>query len=194
MNDTLNYQIADYKSRLKTLLVNDENIIRIISPELVGDFDIDTILTGGEFLVDGERVLLQGYVLDFYFIPDTTLEDKLFICFEIETPRIEKGFLADFTLNVFVFTLKTNVILSEFTDPKKSDMLKLGFIGNRIDICCDIIEEKFKGLTEFGLGQILPTTTNFITTTAPTNNYYGKRMSFNVKSYSPRKRGDDCGN
>lgn len=195
-----NYLTANFKRKLRNVLSASDEMITIISPKEDSRFDIDQILLGGTYEVENptthamEKIILQGYILDFYYIPDTIIENKLFVCIESNVESVSDNVIGDFTIDVWVFTPKTNVVLTEFTVPKKSEVNTLGYIGNRIDTACAIIENLFKGSDQYGLGLIKASPRNFISTGAPTTDYYGKKMRFTVSGYIPIEGGDACGN
>lgn len=199
MSETsFSYYAANFKRKLINTLVSNDDITTIISPELKTGFDIDEILRGGTYekTINGakQKTTLQGYILDYYYAAsETTIENKLFICVETNVNSIEENIIGDMIADVWVFTPKTNVTLSDYSTPSMSDMNTLGYIGNKIDCCIEIIEKLLRGSTKYGLGMVRPVSRGYMTTSPPTSNYYGKKLSFTVKGYSP-KEVDNCGN
>jgi hypothetical protein len=192
-DQTFSYLSALYKSRLLNMLSINEDIAFIISPEDDYGIDIDQILLGGEFIVNKQKITLQPYLYDYYFIPTTLTTAKLLICTEIDIKTIENSIMNDFMFDVFIFSPRTNITLNENTIPKKSEINQKGIIGNRIDSACQIVEDLFKGSENFGLGLIVPVSRDYMTTFSPNDTYAGKRLRFSVKGFSPRKD-DLCGN
>ena len=195
---SFSYLTANFKRKLINTLVSNEDIITIISPEIKYGLDVEDILRGGTFdvIVGGkkQREILQGYILDYYYAAsDTTVENKLFICIETNVATVEKGILATLVADIWIFTPKTNVTLSEYTTPNNSDINGIGYIGNRIDVCVQMIENFLKGSEEYGLGRVLPSERGYMSMSAPNTLYYGKKLSFTVTGYSPREA-DNCGN
>ena len=195
-----NYLIANFKRKLRNTLASSDDIVTIISPTEDARFDIDQILLGGTYEVynsstgKNEKVVLQAYIPDFYYVPDTIVENKLFICIESFVDTITDNIMSEFFIDVWVFTQKTNVILTEYTVPKSSEVNTLGYMGNRIDVACAMIENLFKGSEKYGLGIIRANPRSFITVGSPTTEYYGKKMRFTVNGYVPLESGDVCGN
>ena len=190
---TSGYLVANFTRKLINSLVGSEDVVTIMNPTQDDRFDIRDILLGGEFMVDGEKINLQGYIFDHYFVPDTTVEGKVFICVEANVDYIDKNIISEFPLDVYIFTYKTNVRLTDFTIPTKTEINEMGYLGNRISAITDAVDRVLRGMDNVGLGLVIPSPRGFMKPSAPDNNYYGKKLSYQVKGYTP-KEVDVCGN
>jgi hypothetical protein len=187
------YWAGEYKSKIIKLIIKSDETIKLMNPQLDERFDIQDILLGGKFEIDGSQVLLQGYVFDYYFVPSTIIESKVFICVETEVKNISDDTLSEFSLIVNVFTEKDNVAVNEGTIPTKTEMSQLGYAGNRIDMLCQSIEKILRGRKDFGIGKVKRNPLNYSTISAPTIDYYGRSLRYIVKNYT-KDSGDNCGN
>lgn len=186
------YWAGKYKSKIENLLVYSDEIIKLINPIDDDRFDIQDVLLGGTFEIDGEQVILQGHIFDYFYIPSTVVQSKVFICIETEVNEVYEDLITEFTLNVNVFTEKSNVMMSENSIPSKTEMAKLKYAGNRIDMLCQSIEKLLRGNSSFGIGNIRRARNRYSTISAPSNEYYGRTMRYTVKNYT-EDEGDDCG-
>lgn len=184
-NETFTYLSALYKSRLLNMFSTSDDLFFIISPTPVQGFDNDQILLGGEFIIKGNKTVLQPYLYDFQFVPTTLTEAKLIVCVEIDSTSVENSMMSNFVFNVYIFSPRTSIPLNEYTIPKKSEVNQHGLIGNRIDCTCQIIEHLMKGSESFGLGKITVAARDFTAPFSPDDAYAGKRMKFKVNGFSP---------
>lgn len=181
-----------YKKRIIDLLLKDELIVKLINPTpnpLLDD--IIDVLTGGQWIVQGKQVKEQGHIFDHDFVDDTITEEKTFIFVETNIPYVSANCpLTDFYLYVTVFANNNLVNLTSSSMPKKSDMRKLGYIGNRIDILCAVIDKILNGNNKIGIGKVMPSDRNFTSIYKPKVGYYGKQLRYFVKGYNTER--DSC--
>lgn len=189
------YYTGRYKDRILSLLINSDSVVKLINPTMDKRFELDEILLGGTYFVyndrhEKEKVVLQGHIFDSIFIPDTTDEQKVFICIETLINSVEQGIFNDFSLFIHVYVPKSLVRLDGYSSPRHTEMMKLGFSGNRVDMLCDAIDEKLNGNDKFGIGDVEPAPRNFLTLSVPNDKYYGKCLQYTVKNYIDKDKCD----
>lgn len=182
------YYSGRYKDKILSLLINSDDVVKLINPTMDKRFELDEILLGGTYFVynakhEKEKVVLQGHLFDSIFVPDTTDEQKVFICIETLINSIERGIFNAFSLFIHVYVSKDLVRLDGNSTPRHAEMMKLGFSGNRVDMLCDAIDRKLNGNSSFGIGDVEPSSRNFLTLSIPNDKFYGKCLQYTVKNY-----------
>lgn len=172
-------------------LLKSKLVRKLINPTPNDLLDETEILLGGEWLIDGEKVEAQGHIFDFNFVDDTITDSKVFIFVETDIPIVEHGnMFAEFNLYVSIFADKDLIRLSQLSIPTKQEMKALGYEGNRIDILCGVIDELLNGVSVNGVGNLQPATMGYMKMYQPNRQYYGKVLTYKVKSYNDG--GDRC--
>lgn len=190
MNKNL-YYMGKYKSKILSLLVNSKDVVDLINPIIKPGyeqyFSIDDILLGGTYEITksngSEKMEIQGHLFDYLFVPDTTTEEKVFVCTEVLVDDIADNIFNNFIMYIHVFASKSLIRLDSFSTPKSIDMKKRGFTGNRIDMLCDAIDRTLNGNTSFGIGDVSLIPRNPISLYLPNDKYYGKVLKYSVKNY-----------
>lgn len=190
------YYLGRYKEKIISLLLNSDNVIKLINPQEDERFEIEDILLGGTFNVpdkegiNNEIVTLQGHIFDYLFVPDTTTEDKTFICIETFIDSIENTYFDKLSMDIHVYAAKPIVQLDGYSKPTSSEMKKLGFSGNRIDMLCDAINRELNGNKTFGIGNVKLFDRNPLSISLPNDKFYGKCLRYTVRNFIEV---DDCG-
>lgn len=189
------YYAGRYKDKILSLLINSDSVVKLINPTMDERFELDEILLGGAYFVYNsehkkEKVVLQGHMFDSLFVPDTTSEQKVFVCVETLVNSVEQGVFNNFSLFINVYVPKSLVRLDGYSSPRRTEMMKLGFSGNRVDMLCDAIDEKLNGNDKFGIGDVEPAPHNFLTLSVPNNEFYGKCLHYTVKNYIDKDKCD----
>ena len=190
---------ADYKYKIINLLLRNNKFIQLVSPKESDcqDIDIIDVMLGGKWLVNGKWYTEQGYIFDHDFVDDTVKEKKTFVFVDVDIPSVQKNIFLDFNLYVFVFTDKSLIRLNQWSSPTSHEVKKMGYFatdsyGNRIDALCDCIDETLNENEKIhGLGDIIPSPRNHLSTYRPNNQYYGKCLSYHITNYNTG--GDQCG-
>lgn len=197
------YASAEYKNRIINLLLNNENFVKLMNPDLSdsntenGELDEIDILVGGEWQIDGKRVKKQGQVFDFNFVSETISESKTFLFVETVVDSIQDKIFTDFEMYICVFTDKDLVRLTQYTNPTTLEVRDMGFYssrtrGNRIDALCDCIDGILNENPKIkGIGDLEPSPRNHMTVYQPNNEFYGKCLRYHIKNYNPG--GEHCG-
>lgn len=181
------------------LLLQDKFLISLIDPkpskcELL---DVNDVLLGGQWTFNDKKYNEQGYIFDYNFVDNTTIDEKTFIFVDVNIDAVDKNMFADFDLYVCVFTDKKLVRITSKTVPSVSDIQNRGYYastyGNRIDIMCDVIDRILNGYNKTpAIGDIQPSSRGYLTNYSPNKNYYGKCLKYHVKNYNDG--GGNCGN
>lgn len=185
--------VGKYKNKIVNILVNNEKVIKLIDPHENEDLDIQDVLIGGTFYVDGKKVKEQGYIFDYDFVSETTTEVKTFIEIECFVNRTENGMFNNFVLGLKIISHKDAIRLSKYTSPTNTEMIKDGVYTNRIDGLCSVIDSLLNGKSDMGIGNLSPIPSGFNQVYYPPNTkYYGKTLTYTVMNYN--EQGDECGN
>ncbi len=175
-----------YKNKIIKLLINNELVIKMINPTPNPKLDdIADVLLGFSGKVGSETVEEQGHIFDHDFVDDTVTNEKTFIFIETQIPTISTSSpLVDFNLYITVFCHERLVDLNNNSVPTKNEMKKMGYIGNRIDILCSVIDKIMMGNKNLGIGAVSPSKQNFSCVYKPKIGYYGKQLRYIVKGYN----------
>ena len=193
------YAASKYKNDIINLLYKSDNFIKLIDPvpSECPNLDIEDVLSGGTWIIDGKEWKEQGYVFDYNFVSETTTDKKTFVFVETDIDTIRDNIFTDFNLYVCVFTDKDLIRLNRSTTPTTKEVKQMGYFassthGNRIDILCDCIDRILQGSSRIaGVGDIQPAPRNHMTIYTPNSKYYGKCLKYNITNYNPG--GDECG-
>lgn len=183
------YYIGRYKENIISLLLNSDNVIALINPTTDARFEIEDILLGGTFDVYNEqdkkeRIELQGHIFNYLFVPDTTTEERVFICIDTFIDSIDNStYFNNFSMLINVYSPKEMVRLNKYSVPTSSEMKAMGFSGNRVDMLCDAIDRVLNGNKTFGIGEVSLASRNPITLSLPNDKYYGKCLKYKVKNF-----------
>lgn len=171
-------------------LLKSELVRKLINPAPNDLLDETEILLGGEWLINGEKVEAQGHIFDFNFVDDTITDSKVFIFVETDIPTVQRDRFAEFNLYVSIFADKALIRLSQMSIPTKQEMKALGYEGNRIDILCGVVDDLLNGVNVKGVGNLQPATMGYMKMYQPNRQYYGKVLTYKVKSFNDG--GDRC--
>lgn len=188
------YFSGEYKDKVIKLLINNDIIVQLIDPHSDNpdvDLDLPDILLGGEWIINGKKIVEQGNIFNHNFVPLLTDETKTFIFVETDIQTIEENTFTQFGLYVYIFTHKDLIRLTNQSTPTKNTMKKAGYAGNRIDCLCDAVDRVLNGKEDFGIGNVIPAGRNHLLPYSPNNIHYGKVLKYTVKNYN--SGGDDCG-
>ena len=193
------YYAAEYKSRIINLLVQNDNIVKLINPtpSKCDDIDIYNVLLGGQWIINGKKYEEQGHIFDYNFVNDTTTDQKTFVFVETDIDTVEQNMFLNFNLYVCIFTYKSLVRITNTTHPNAKELKKMGCFatqtGNRIDALCDVVDGILNGNSKIhGIGDIKPAPRGHVTMYCPNNKYYGKCLKYNISNLN--MGGDECGN
>lgn len=118
--------LTEYKNRFMEFLINNKQICSLLT---------DT---------DGESIpydnLKYTQIFPYDFIPDTIDEQKTFICFDVDIPRVKTLAVTDVYLYVYVFTHK--------------DLMRIPQKGIRPDLICHVIDTAINGDTTWGFEKL----------------------------------------
>lgn len=185
--------IGLYKKKIIEILTKNQDVIKLIDPVLDDNLEIEDILLGGTFVVDGKRKKYQGYIFDFDFISDTISEAKTFIEIECYIVKTEANMFNNFILEIKVISHKNSIRLDKFTSPTSSEMNDKGVYSNRVDGLCTVIDKLLNGKNDMGVGNLNPVTNGYnVVYPLSNNNYYAKSLAYMVKNCN--ESGDICEN
>ena len=175
-----------FKNKIIKLFIKNPLLVRLINPKKNESLDdVAEVLLGFDGVVGDKRVYEQGHIFDHDFADDTTITERTFIFVETQVPTVNVNSpLIDFNLYITVFTCHRLVDLSDTSVPTKNEMKKLGYMGNRIDILCAVIDEILNGYENLGIGRVMPSGINYTTIYKPKVGYYGKQLRYTVKGYN----------
>lgn len=192
------YYSSEYKNKIINLLLKNEDFIKVVNPSesKCDELDVIDVMIGGQWIIDGQKYEEQGYIFDYNFVNNTTLDEKTFIFVETDIDTVRQNTFTDFNLYVFIFTDKNLVRLSNSSVPTVKQIKDMGYFastyGNRIDILCDIVDRTLNGSDKLiGLGDVEPAQRNYVTLYCPNSNYYGKCLKYHITNYNDG--GDECG-
>lgn len=187
----LNFEGA-YKEKVINLLIKNALLVKLINPTPNKTLDdIYDVLLGGEWIINGEQIKEQGHIFDHDFVDDTTTQEKVFMFIETQIPSVNSNTgLVDINLYITIFAKNRLVNLTNISSPTKSEMKKLGYKGNRVDMLCAIVDNILNGKKTIGLGKVSPATSNFSRVYIPKTGYYGKQLTYTIKGYNTS--GDEC--
>ena len=186
------YRASAYKNKIINLLLQNEDFIKLVNPQepVHEDLDVIDMLLGGSWILLDEngkkkQYKVQGSVFDFTFVPETTTDEKTFVCVETNIPKITKRIFTEFNLVITVFTNKNLVSINKGTVPTVKEVKNMGYFtghtANRIDVLCDIIDKTLNGNEKIhGIGDIHASDRYFCENYIPNNKFYGKSLLYNI--------------
>lgn len=183
---TNEYYLSLFKEKIVQLICSDEVAVKLINPVRNKYLDLEDVLLGGTFNVDGQIIKEQGYIFDYKYVSETVVDEKTFIC--VEAFPISYTYpLIDVILYVHIYVHKGVMVLTSKesanpSSPTRNEMYELGYIGNRCDQLTQVIGRLLNGSNKIGgVTDIHPYERGYITLDVPNYNFYGKCMSFKVK-------------
>lgn len=192
------YYAASYKNKIINLLLKSKDFIRLInpSPSDCEYLDIIDVLLGGEWMFNGKQYKEKGHVFDYDFVAETTTDVRTYIFVETDIEYVRQRIFTDFNLYVYIFTSKNLVRITDTSVPTVQQVKDMGYVtgtyANRIDVLCDIVDRILNGNDKIqGIGSVVPADRGFCTLYCPNNNYYGKRLKYNITNLNEYE--DYCG-
>lgn len=186
--------VGNYKDKIIKLLVENEDIIRLINPEIDEEYngiiDEKDVLLGGRWVIGGKVHYENGHIYDYNFATDRTDDVKTFIFVEVIVDNVYDTAFTNFKLIICPFAHKDLVRLDKTSIPTKSEMQKKGYSGNRIDMLCDVIDKIINGNNTMGIGNVEPCYRDYLQMFLPNYRYYGKCIAYTVKNYYDNR--DEC--
>lgn len=186
IQNTTETNLTLFKDKIIKKICKDDIVIKLLNPVGHEELDIEDILRGGKWQVDGELIEEQGYIFDFNYVNQTTTEEKAFICVEA-LPSYYQYPLIDVSLYIHIYVhrgimqLTSNKSVNP-SSPTKNEMSELGYIGNRCDQLIQAVGRLINGATDIGgISEIKPHNRGFIVLETINNNFYGKCLIYNVK-------------
>ncbi|MDF2700903.1 MAG: hypothetical protein K0Q49_2467 [Haloplasmataceae bacterium] len=181
------YELGNYKQKIVTLFLNNQDIIDLMLPNKNTKYSIAQQLFG--YTDQNGNVIFKGQLFPYYYTDGTNQEARTFIQVETDVPQIDKnGFLKGINLYVYEFTHLSLVKLSD------ADIIKYknkGYIGTcRTDILAMAIDNILNKNDTFGIGELKLKNVKIFR--PPTNEYYGRVLQYSVNSENTG--GDICGN
>lgn len=159
-------ELGDYKNRLRSIFVNNDNICKLLLGQDYEDADYD---------LDDE---LDKYVIPHLYIPDTITETKSYIMYET---TMSKAYGKTKTMKVIVQAICHKDIVTYKEKPK-------GYPGLRYDVLSEFIEELLcpedktdarNIMRKFGIGDFeLEPTDLFLN-----NKFIGRVLTFTVPDF-----------
>ncbi len=193
------YYAAAYKNKIINLLLDNENFIKLLSPEppVCKRLDVTDVLLGGRWVYGGVVYEEQGQVFDYNFVSDITSDEKTFVFVETDIDTVDRNMFMDFNLYVCIFTSKNLVRLTDDTSPSVKQVRDMGYFAdvyaNRVDVLCDITDRILNGGKTFpGIGSLMPAPRKHVTIYCPNSKYYGKCLRYRISNYNDG--GGMCGN
>lgn len=194
------YAAEKYKQTVMDLLCENDNFIKLVHPipSVCPDLNIQDVLRGGKWTIDGKEWAETGHVFDYNLAGDTLSENRTFVCIETEIETIRDNIFTDFNLYVYVFTAKNLVRLDSASSPTAGQTREMGYYasdsqGNRIGALCDCVDHIINGTDRLEcIGNVTPAAQNHMTPYMPNNHYYGKCLKYRITNYN--MGGDDYGN
>lgn len=148
-------KITDYKSQMVRLLCDSREIRRLMSNDTYPDITT--------------QQLLDHYILPWEFVPDTTTEEGVFLCCEVDMQGVESPVIATFTLQFYIICHR--------------NLLRMpgGETGSRVDLLTQEVNRLFNGSNELGLSPVgITPFSHYI----PAPNFYGRHLAFTVKDFN----------
>ena len=159
-------ELGDYKNRLRSILVNDDKICRLLLGDSYEDSDYD---------LDKE---LDKYIIPHTYVPNTILEAKSFILYETYIPKLSGQIK---TMQIVIQAICHKDIVTYDDKPK-------GYPGLRYDVLAQFIEELLCPedkhdqniiIKKFGIGSLeLKGVDVFLT-----DKFIGRTLTFSVPDF-----------
>lgn len=169
-NQTNLFPLGKNKEIIARTLATNEDFISIVLPT----YDPATA-------TEDPDVILKNHIFKTISVDNTQFEAKMYICIETYVPEIQNDSIKDIAIVINVFAPNS---LINLTDVEAIKFNKLGFYGNRIDICIDIIDRCLNGKRNVGLGRLRLKPRQPIGILQPSNGYYGKSMEYIISDFN----------
>lgn len=183
------YNASKYKNVIINLLLKNNDFVMLMNPPKPphSQLEIQDMLIGGTWIINGKKYKVQGQIFDYNFVDDTTEEEKTFVFVETDINTIRKNTFTDFNLYVFIFTAKSLVRITDGTTPSINEVeergYEVGHYGNRIDILCDVVDRVLNGNKKIkGIGDIKPAERGFCSLYSPNQKFYGKCLKYHIEN------------
>ena len=193
------YLSSDYKNTIISLLIKNENFVKLINPQpsKCSKIKIKDVLLGGTWIYDDVKYEEQGHVFDYNFVDETTTDEKTFVFVETDIDTVRQNMFTDFNLYICIFSAKSLVRITNDTVPSLTDIAEMGYKisdhGNRIDILCDVVDGILNGNKKIkGIGDVEPASRGYVTMYCPNSKYYGKCLKYKISNLN--MGGDSCEN
>lgn len=183
------WEYGAFKDILQTLFMNNDNIVKLVMPELDNkNFTFEQNWIGGTYLFDKKgnkaKETLIGHCFTHPFIEDTVTDSRSFICMET-LGRISNDHIKKIVIQIFAYS-HHSILQMDYEE--RQQFIKQGFGGNRCDMImmainrCLMDENISK---KFGIGKInLSNYVNYpISTNVPNNKYYSRYLTYEVSDF-----------
>ena len=184
--NTTETNLVAFKDKIIKKICKDDITIKLLNPIIRDELDIEDVLRGGRWEIDGKIIEEQGHVFDYNYVNQTTTEEKAFICVET-LPTYYKYPFIDVSLYVHIYVHRGIMQLTSDksvnpSSPTKNEMREYGYIGNRCDQLTQSVGKLINGATDIGgVSEITPHNRGFVVLEFPNNHFYGKCLIYNVK-------------
>ena len=150
-----------YKNKIVSTLINCDAICELL-------------LDKNNYAEEEVEELIYSQVFPYLYVDETQTEVKTYICCEIDIQRVPTNTVKDMKVILWVYSHRDGMKYS-----------KKGYLGTKVDILVDMIEEQLRESNKFGIGKLeLTSCTYFI----PNNKYYGKQLIFNMPDFKVKSR------
>ena len=147
--------ITTYKSRLLSAFIN--------SKEICG------LLTGNpSYTEEDAENLIYSQVFPYLYTDETQTDTKLYLCFEVDVPRVSSHTIKDMKIIIWAYCQKDGMRIDENSQ------------GTKVDILSDFIEKELRNSDKYGIGKLeLQSATYFF----PIKKYYGRQIIFSFPDF-----------
>lgn len=166
------YVSTKYKNQIISLLLQNENFVRLMNPSEL------------------KSEALDGQIFDYDFTNETMSEQKTFVFVEADIDTIRDDIFTDFNLYIYIFTDKNSVKLTAVSTPTANEVKEMGYYaspayGNRIDALCNCVDTILNGTEKIeGIGTLKPALKDHMITYFPNEHYYGKCLKYSITNYN----------
>lgn len=113
--------------------------------------------------------LVYTQIFPYLYVDNTQTKVLSYLCFEVDIPRIPTPTIKDVKFMVWIYCRKDGMNYS-----------KKGYLGTRVDILADMVEQELHDQRKFGIGKL---SLESVTHCFPSNEYYGRQMIFTIPDF-----------
>lgn len=156
VSSTVLKDIGICKQRLLTGFLNNSDICELlINKKNYTEEDVDN--------------LLYTQIFPYLYIDEAQKETLMYLCCDVDIPRIPTGTIKDVQIIVWVYCHKDIMKYA-----------KRGYQGTRADILADMVERQVRDSYDFGIGKPqLVSVTNF----RQYSKFYGRQLIFTIPEF-----------
>lgn len=127
--------------------------------------DIGELMLGNTYDEEiANEQLMYHNIFPYLYIEGTQTEEKSYLCFDIDIPKVVDDNLKNIEITVFAYCHK------RIMDYKKTD-----FMGDRADILADMAERCISGSEKLGIGKLKLDSSRAISLG---ENFYGRKLVY----------------